>query len=571
MLTLYYFKVQLEKTIFKRATMKKELRFQEVGPDKLRVMIDPESLGFETTDDCEYHKIIIGQDRAVKAVKMGLEIESPGYNIYVAGLSGTGRTSTIKTLLKQLDLKKRVPDDICYVNNFKDPDMPHVVTLPAGLGRKFQKDMDEIITYLRKQIPHLFESEEFKKVSEEIVNSFMARQKELIKEFNEKIQKENFQLVQYQVGPYTKQDIVPVYEEKPVTIDQLENLVEQDKFSHEDLVRVKARLSEFRLELDGILKQIRQLEKEVRQKMSALEYRTGLPVVSGVISDIRSRYENHNEKIKNYLDNVQEHVLSNLKAFQEKEEDQQQIQQLGPAASTSLAKKFIEYKVNVLVEHSQADEIPVIIETAPTYKNLFGTIEREVDRSGFWRTDFTRIKAGSLLRANGGYIVFNALEALLEPGVWHFMKRTLKNRLLIMQPYDPFSIGTTALKPEPIPLDVKVVIIGDNYLYHLLYNYEEDFKKIFKTKAQFDTVMPNVDEHVHHYVCFIKRIIDDEQLLPFHKSAVASVIEFGILLAGRQNKLSTRFSDIADLIREGSYWAKEAGAELVTVQHVDKA
>lgn len=545
-------------------------KFKEVPPEKLRARIDPDSLGFESTADFEYRGGIIGQDRAIKVLTMGLEIESPGYNIYAAGLSGTGKASTIKGLLEQLDLKKETPADICYVNNFRNPDMPMVIMLPAGLGSQLRKDMDDMILHLQKQIPHVFESEDFKKKSEHIVNIYMERQKEMIKAFNEKIQKENFQLVQFQVGPYTKQDIVPVYDGKPVPIEQLESLVEQDKFDKKKFDRIGEKLSELRIELDTTMRETRKIEKEIREEIASLEHKTGLPVVSEYISDINLKYGKYSDKLRDYLGDVQENILSSLKLFQEKDEEKQQMLiPLLPGKSTE--ERFTEYKVNVLVDNSQAEGAPVIIENTPTYKNLFGTIEREADRSGFWKTDFTKIRPGSLLRANGGYIVFNAIEALTEYGVWKFLKRTLENRLLTMEPYDPLNITSTAMKPEPIPIDVKVVMFGDNYVYHQLYNLEESFSKIFKIKAPFDTEMPNNGKHISDYAYFIKKIVEDEGLVQFHKSAVAAMVEFGIKLTGKQKKLSTRFSEIADLIREASYWARKDGSSVVMEAHVDKA
>lgn len=551
--------------------MNKPPEFKEVLPEKLRWKCDPDSLGFETTEEREYSRQIIGQDRAIKSISMGLEIDSPGYNIYASGLTGTGKTSTIKNLLNQLELKKKIPDDICYVNNFKNPDMPRFIMLPAGMGRKLKNDMSELILHLKKDIPLIFDSEEFKKESEQIVNNYRTKQKELIKKFNEKLSKENMQLVQFQIGPYTKQDIAPIYEGKPILIKQLEDLVQQDKFDKEALEKIKEKLSNYRIELDVLMRETRQIEKEILIETASLEHKYGLPVVSGIISDIRIKYDGNNKKLENYLDEVQEHILSNLKQFEEKFEEQQQQQMMPIPFPSKQKEEPIEYEVNVLVDNSQTDKLPVIIEAAPTYKNLFGTVEREVDRSGFWRTNFTRIKAGSLLRANGGYIVFNALEALIEPGVWAFLKRTLKNRLLIMQPHDPFSIAPTALKPESIPLDVKVIMAGDDQLYHLLYNLEEDFKKIFKTKAHFDTEMPKTKENIDCYTNFIKMIIKEENLLEFDKRAVAAVIEFGVKLTSKQKKLSTRFSDVADLVREASYWAKKGGSTIVTDKYVDIA
>ena len=544
----------------------------ELTAETLRVKIDPDSLGFETTAECELFEGIIGQERAIKAIQLGLEIESPGYNIYAAGLSGTGKTSTIKSLLNQIDLINKIPDDICYVHNFQDPDMPHVIMLPAGMGRTFQKDMDDMIVQLRKQIPHLFESEEFKKASEQIVTVLMSRQKETVKGFNDKIQKKNFQLVQYQIGPYTRQDVAPIYEGKPVPLEQLEALTDQNKFDKDNFERIRQELSTLRIELDALMRETRQIEKTIREEIASLEQKFGSPVVSGMISDIRFKYGTQRHHINGYLEDVLADILSNLKLFKDKDvERPPQPQRPIPEVLNTPDGRFTKYKVNVLVDNSQAQKAPVIIETVPTYKNLFGTIEREIDRSGFWSTDFTRIKAGSLLRANGGYIVFNALDALIEPGVWPFLKRTLKNRRLTMQPYDPFSISSTAMKPDSIPINVKVIMIGDDYLYHLLYNLEEDFKKIFKTKAQFDTEMPARDKHVTDYVRFTKKIIEDEQLLQFHKSAVAAIIEMGIRLSGKQKKLTTRFSDIADLIREAHYWARKGGSSLVKAIHVDTA
>ena len=543
---------------------------REVPVNKLRWSCDSSLLGFETTADCQKSDGIVGQNRALKALVMGLEMPSPGYNIYASGVEGTGKLTTIKNLLNSVDLKKKIPDDICYVHNFRDPDMPTVVMLPAGMGKKLQTEMDELVVHLRKEIPLIFESDAFKKDSEEIINAYRTKQKEIIREFTERVQKENFQLIQFQVGPFMRQDIAPVLEGRPVPFEQLEEMAAQDKFSKEELAKIGKVLQELRRELDSVMRETRDIEREIRAQISSLEHQYGLPVVSAQISDTRIRYGSQNEKINAYLDEVQANILANLKAFQDKEEEQQQ--QAPPfMMPQAAAKKFTEYKVNVLVDNSQMDRAPVIIETAPTYKNLFGTIEREIDRFGYWKTDFTHIKAGSLLRANGGYIVFDALEALIEPGVWPFLKRTLKSGVLNMTPYDPFNLAVFALKPESIPLDVKVIMLGDDYLYHLFYNLERDFKEIFKAKAHFDTEMPNTQENIHEFACLIKRIIDDENLLQFDRKAVCAVVEHGVRLTGRQKKLTTRFSEVADLIREANYWAVKGGRAVVEDSHVDRA
>jgi ATP-dependent Lon protease len=551
--------------------MNKSTSITEVPLGKLKWTCDPDTLGFENTGECEQIKGIIGQERALSAIRVGLEIESPGYNIYASGLTGTGKTSTIKTLLSQLEVTRKTPDDICYVHNFKDSDMPTYIMLPAGMGKKFQTEMDDLVAFLKREITKILESDDFKKTSDEIINTYRTKQKEAIKAFNERLQKEQLQLVQYQIGPYMKQDIVPVFEGKPVPLEQIEMLAEQDKFNEEELRALRKNIEQARADFDSVMRHTRELEKEIQKEISSLEYKYGLPVVSGAVSDIHIKYAENNVKLKEYLHDVLEHILSNLKTFKEKEEEQQPAMYGAPGMAPYRAKQFIEYQVNVLVDNSHTEKVPIIIETTPTYKNLFGTIEREIERVGIWSTDFTRIKAGSLLRANGGFIVFDALDALIEPGVWEFLKRTLKNRLFNMQNYDPYSIVPIAMKPEPIPISVKVIMIGDDYLYSRLYNLVEDFKKIFKIKASFDTEMPNSRENIMAYVSFIKKITEEENLLQFDKKAVATVIEYGVRLTGHQKKISTRFSEIADLLREASYWAKKEGHQIVSDTHVDKA
>jgi hypothetical protein len=249
-----------------------------------------------------------------------------------------------------MDLEKKIPNDICYVNNFKNPDMPRVIMLPAGMGQKLSQEMDDLVSNLTKQIPLIFESDQFKKTSEEAMEGFRTKQKEMVRNFNDRIQNEGFQLVQFQIGPFTRQDVVPVYEGKPVPFEQLEALADQDKFSREDLEKIKKKLMDFRIELESLMRETRQLEKEMRREIESLEYKNGLPVVSELISDIRMKHGDENEKIHDYLDEVQEHILSNLKTFKEKEEEQPPAMPF-PVAPPSL-QKFTEYKVNVLVDNA---------------------------------------------------------------------------------------------------------------------------------------------------------------------------------------------------------------------------
>jgi lon-related putative ATP-dependent protease len=542
--------------------------FEEVPLEKLRWRCDPNSLPFRTTETIPPCDEIIGQERALEAIRVGLDINSIGYNVFVTGLAGTGRFTTIKCVLEEMDIKGKIPNDLCYVNNFKNTDMPHMISLPAGQGNAFKKEMETLIETLKKKIPLMFENEAYLNKKKEVVEKFRNKQAEMFKEFEKKVNKEGFALVQIQMGPYSRPGIFPLIDGNPVNIEQLETMAEEDKYSKEDLEKIKEKQSGLVNELENIFKETRKSEKEIKEELSSLDYEVISPVVKDSISDIKEKFGY--EKVQRYLDEVQEDILANLNRFREKEETQ--TLPIPGLAFPQPVDSFNEYQVNVLVDNSETKGAPIIVETTPNYRNLFGTIERVVERSGVWKTDFTHIKAGSFLRANGGYLIFNALEALIEPGVWPALKRTLKNQVMEVQTYDPFYFfATSALKPEPIECNTKIVMIGDSYLYHLLYNLDDDFKKIFKIKADFDSVMNKDTEKIQQYASFMRKICDEEKLKPFDKTGVASVVEYGVRITGRQKKLSTRFHLIADLLREANYWAMKDGSDVVSERHVDKA
>jgi ATP-dependent Lon protease len=542
--------------------------FDEVPLEKLRWRCDPNSLAFETTANIEPCQEIIGQERGLEAIRVGVDINSIGYNIFVTGLAGTGRFTTIKCVLEEIDVKGKIPDDLCYVNNFKNPDMPHMLILPAGQGNAFRKEMDTLIETLKKKIPLMFENETYLNKKKEVVEKFRNKQAEMFREFEKKVNKEGFALVQIQMGPYSRPGIFPLVDGNPVNIEQLETMVEEDKFSKEDLEKIKGKQTGLINELETIFKETRKSEKEIKEELSALDNEVISPVIKDSISDIKEKFEY--EKVHRYLDEVQEDILTNLNRFREKEEPP--ASPIPGLAFPQPVDSFTEYQVNVYVDNSETKGAPIIVETTPNYRNLFGTIERVVERSGVWKTDFSHIKAGSFLRANGGYLIFNALEALTEPGVWPALKRTLKNQVMEIQTYDPFYFfATSALKPEPIECNTKIVMIGDSYLYHLLYNLDDDFKKIFKIKADFDSVMNKDVEKISQYASFIRKICDEDKLRPFDKAGIAAVVEYGVRITGRQKKLSTRFYLIADLLREANYWAMKDGSDVVNEKHVDKA
>ncbi|MGB3346074.1 MAG: ATP-binding protein [Candidatus Humimicrobiia bacterium] len=548
-------------------SLKKTLNFKEVPVEKLRRRCDPKSLGFKSTDELKVHKDIIGQKRAVNALRLGLDIKSVGYNIFVTGLVGTGRKTAINYLLEETERIKNIPDDKLYVNNFKNPDMPRLIRLPAGQGRSLKKDMDGIVEYLLKNIPSIFESKDYKQRKKEVVESLKNKQKELIAVFEKKIAEEKFTLIRLQFGVFTKPAILPLIDGKPLNFDQLTVIVEKGKFPKEELQKLKEKHSELTDKMETVFKEMRYIEKEIRERLKSLDNEVVTPLVERRINEIKEKYKN--EKVDEYLDEVKENILDNLDRFQKKTE-KESIQL--PEISAPSEDAFLEYQVNLLVDNYGAKKAPVIFETSPTYRNLFGTIEVTPGKFGSWQTDFTKIKAGSLLRADGGFLIIEALDTLIEPGVWQALKRTLRNRKIEIQNYAPFyMISISALKPELIDCDIKVAMVGDAFLYHILYNRDEDFKKIFKVRADFDSVMDVKRESVMQYANFVKNIVTNEKLVPFNCDAVAAVVEFGMRLAGKQKKLSTQFNNIADVLREANYWAHKEKSSQVTEKHVEKA
>lgn len=554
--------------------MDSKIKRLEVTPEALRWRADLDWLPFETTEQVEATHEIIGQERALHAIRLGLEMDGVGYNIFVTGLSGTGRTTTIKSLLEQMDTRGRIPNDICYVNNFRNPDNPRALILPAGVGRKLKRSMEELLANLKRTIPAIFENEEFRRRSNAIVQEVDEKTREIIREFERRVNREGFALIQVQLGPVVRPDITPVIGGKPVSLDDLEALVESGRFPRDEYERLRSRRLELATELDAVGQAVRAARKELPERLEALQKEFVAPALRDLIGDIKDAFPY--PKVREYLNEVEDSILHNLERFRETaaaaapSERETAAEALG--LRTQQSDELIEYSVNVVVDNADADRAPIIIENFPTYRNIFGTIDRIVDRLGRWRTDFTRIKAGSLLKANGGFLVLNAIDALVEPGVYTALKRTLKSRCFEPQTYDPFYFfGGTGLKPEAIEINVKVVMIGDAYLYHLLYALDEDFRKIFKINAPFDSEMNRERDGLRDYIAVLAKIIKEESLLPFDKSGIGAVLEFAVRHAGRKKKISTRFADVADVLREASYWARKAGSSVVKEEHVDKA
>ncbi|MDX1387650.1 MAG: AAA family ATPase [Acidobacteriota bacterium] len=534
---------------------------------QLRWRCDSEIFGFESTAEIgECPITIIGQPRAMDALRLGLDIRSEGYNIFVAGEVGTGRSTAVREVMATMERDDFIPEDLAYVHNFKDRDRPRLLAFPAGRGRAFAAAMRELIAGLQKSLHELFESDAYRERRAKLVEEAQEGHKARLKGFETQVQEEGFTLVQVQMGPMVRPGLMPVVAGNPVEMDQLEKLAEEGKFARGELEKIKTKHGELSGRLASLFKDLRGVERGLRDRLAALDRGLAQPLVAELVEEVREAFDTG--AVREYLAEVAKDLLDRLDRFRELAEgdiDRDKIE----AARQELT---LPYTVNVIVDNTTTKGRPIIWESSPSYRNLFGTTERVQDASGQWRTDHTRIKSGSFPRANGGILVLDALDLLVEPGVWPTLKRTLRTGELEIHSFDPLSFfASVALSPEPVPLDVKVVLIGTRQIYQLLYALDEDFKKIFKVKADFALWTPLSEDELANYACFVHKKCEDESLAPFHRDAVAAVVEEGVRIAGRQQKLTTRFKEIAEVIREAGYWARRDGAEQVQVGHIDNA
>ena len=526
---------------------------------QLDYALDYQPKGVKTSNDVSPCAGVIGQSRAIDAIKTGLSVQGAGYNIFVAGKTGTGRIATTEHVLETFGKHKSKLTDICYVNNFKNEDCPRILEFEAGDGLRFKKDMGYLITSLRKVIPKIFMSEDYKDRQNRVMREFESRQKELIRSFEEKLSGGGFVMVQIQSGMGARNEIQPLIDKEPVALEQLEQLSKEGKFPLSRLDTIRRAWDSLRRDFDVTTIESKKLQGKLEEALDKLNYSMVAPLITDKINLLKKRYPG--EKAVEYLDEAGEALLSDVDRFREAqprrgEEEPPPYRKREP---------FEEFSVNLILDNADTDRTPIVIEKSPSYKNLFGSLERVVDRFGYWRTDFTRVFGGSLLKASGGYLVLNAMDVLLEQGVWPHLKRTLRNGAIEIAGYDPFYMMAGAgIKPEPIPINVKVVLVGEPHIYQLLWHQDVDFKKIFKVKAEFDTEIKADVRNIRSYFEFVRRVVDTEKLLPFDVSGMQAIAEYGMRLSGRRGKLSTRFSSVWDMICEASYCTGQRKARIVT-------
>jgi len=529
-----------------------------VSVERLRATWDPQTLDCDTSEELSPLEIIVGQERAVRALQFGLAIKELGFNIYVAGLPGTGRTTAVKRFLETVAKDKPVPSDLCYVNNFRDPYCPNALSLPAGRAREFRADMEGLVEGTQQEIRRAFESEEYAAKREETVRAFQRKRDDLFRHLNERARQEGFSLQASPVGLLT----IPLKEGRPLSDEEFQALNSEEKEA------ISQKREELQAEVKATIRQARALEKDADEGIRALDQEVALYALGPLVDDLKEDYPDCPEVVT-YLDEVRDDILENLSQFRSgrQKEDSPSFRPPG-----SEEPPFRKYEVNVLVDNSDLQGAPVVMELNPTYNNLFGRIEKE-PQFGTLVTDFTMIRGGSLHRANGGYLVLPAPELLRAPFSWDSLKRSLRNRQVTVEEAAERLgyIATKSVRPEPIALDAKVVLIGDPTLYHLLYAHDEDFGELFKVKADFDSRMDRTAENVQNYASFACTLCCDEELRHLDRSALVRIVEYGSRLAQDQEKLSTKFGQLSDVIREASFYASQDGSSYMTAAHVKQA
>jgi lon-related putative ATP-dependent protease len=517
-----------------------------------------EALGFQTTKELEPLDGIIGQGRASAAMEFGLAIKRAGYNIYVSGMTGTGRSSYARSIINKIAQNERTPEDWCYVYNFKTPDQPIALNLPTGMGNKLERDMKRLIKSLKIKIPKAFDSEEYEKLKNEIIQVYQEESSCLMEDVNLFAKQKGFMLKKSEQGILT----IPIIGDKPVAEEDFHMLdMEERKRIEENSFVVQTKL------LD-VMKQIKESEKAAKDKIEHLETQIAMVTVEQPVIELKDKYSQYKNVVE-YLQSVQKDIIHNIEDFRELNK----ASEGNLVISETIGQKdhTNKYQVNLVVDHRDTVGAPVVFESNPKYYNLFGKIEYE-SHMGVVATDFSKIKSGSLHAANGGYIIINMADLMHNPESWEGIKRAIKtNSITIENIYAMAGIVSGGMKPQPIPLNVKIVLIGSAQVYHTLYNYDEDFRKLFKIKADFDIDMSSDDENIIKYAKFISSHCEKKDLMHFDNTGVAAVVEYSRRLAEHKHKLSTRFNDIVEILIEADAWARIDTEQTVSDYYVKKA
>lgn len=528
-----------------------------LGPEQLRRKLDPATLPFQTTAEVEPLDGTIGQPRALDAIEFGLDVQTSGYNLFVTGVPGSGRETTVRDFLQRFAPTRSTPSDWVYVHNFTDPDSPKAIALPAGGGTRLARDVSEFIEVMTREIPRAFESDSYESRLAAALGSITQQRDGIFNRLRQFAQARGFSLEATPSGIVN----VPIVNGRPITNEDFERLPSQMQ------QQLRASDQEIQEEVAAGLRQIRQLEQEAAERVRELDRAIALFVISPLMANLREHYADLPD-VLTYLDQVMADIPEHLADFRSQPAAQPRPIPGVPPVLPNLSR----YAVNVLIDNSGQSGAPVVVERNPSYYNLIGRIDYRASPSGMV-TDFEQIKPGALHRANGGFLVLRAIDVLGSPYAWDSLKRALISRQIQIENLGEqmTSMPTARLRPEPIPLAVKVILIGPLGLYHALLQTDSDFQELFSVEVDFTEDMEWSDEHLHNYAAFISRQARERDLKPFDRSAVARVVEHGARLREDQRKLSTRLLDISKLVTEASYWAGKAGRETVLAEDVDQA
>ncbi|MDH4187003.1 MAG: AAA family ATPase, partial [Nitrospira sp.] len=517
--------------------------------------VDPAQLGFDDTSELEPLNEIIGQERAVEALEFGLSMKGPGFNLYVSGPSGTGKGTLVRSMVKRMAQGAQAPADWCYVNNFQDPSRPLCLSFPAGQGCAFKREMAAFIESLRRDIPLAFESKKYLDAKAKIIEETEAKKKTLFHDLTKLSLTRGFGFEETPVGF----GLVPLKEGRAMTDEQMEALTEPEQQDMTERRKtLEGEIREFHVRIHGF-------DKEAEHQLRLLDHQLVANLLEGRYETMRRAYLDL-PAISGYLERVHHDIIHHYKDFLPREGPAIHLPGIEPRRPD-----MTRYLVNLIVENNPTAGAPVINESHPTYTNLIGKIERKA-QMGVMYTDFMEIRAGAVLQANGGYLIIDAMDALRQPFSWDALKRMIKTGAVkIEDPSEFYGFSTAGLRPEPIPVNVKVIMVGPPMLYHMLQSYEEDFAKLFKVKADFDTEVVRSERQDRQYARFIAKLCREEGLPHFGVDAVAEVLRQGFRFAERHDRLSLRLSLISDLIREASYWAKKEGHAFTSRADVEAA
>lgn len=536
-----------------------------VPPEQLAWRCDPESLGFKTTAEIEPLQGIAGQERAIQAIDFGINISAPGYNLFLVGVPGTGRWHAVRTQIEAKARTEPKPPDWCYVHNFDNPDEPVAICLPTGEGTRFAAAMEEVISLSQAEIPKAFQAEEYEELKSQILREHAERRDALLEELQERAREVGFAIQMTPAGMVT----IPLVEGQPITPEQYEQLPEEVRREIEE------RGKDLPAQIEHTFRQARAVEREAVEKVRELDRSVAREAVSHLFEKVREQYRG-NPKIEHFLDGVENDIAEHVDEFRNGErpplEGPPGIHVAATLAEMQREETLGRYQVNVLVSNADTQGAPVICEEHPTYYNLVGRIDFRV-RFGVMVTDPRMIKAGALHRANGGYLVLDALDVLTNPLAWDGLKRTLRTGSVSIENLGEQMgiIPTTTLKPEPIPVQVKVVLVGPPFLYYLLYALDNHFARLFRVKVDFDTEMPLTDHHLAQYTALVAALSREEGMKPFDAGAVARVVEHAARIREHQGRLATSYRAAKDLVAEATYWAGQDGHDVVCAEDVKRA